>query len=38
MRWEKTAVYDIEIMHFVGTTVEFNTEVAGSSPNGQVPH
>jgi hypothetical protein len=22
MRWEKTAVYDIEIMHFVGTTVQ----------------
>jgi hypothetical protein len=22
MRWEKTAVYDIEIMHFVGRTVE----------------
>jgi hypothetical protein len=22
MRWEKTAVYDIKIMHFVGTTVQ----------------
>jgi hypothetical protein len=22
MRWEKTAVYDIEIMHFVDTTIQ----------------
>jgi hypothetical protein len=26
MRWEKTAVYDIEIMHFVGTTVQIQHE------------